>query len=143
MDCLRALLCLTEHLNKPCIALSCECRDCIATHAGNWIRMPSLFFKRARVVNPPYVVTCLSSKPVCPSHGLVMFHNIGTAAPFRATMQKQGVEPSPYQIRNKDYHIVKERSALSLGTTVRFVWYRLNPRRESEPEALYYVVLLG
>ena len=29
-------------------------------------------------------------------------------------MQKQGVEPSPYQIRNKDYHIVKERSALSL-----------------------------
>ena len=29
------------------------------------------------------------------------------------------------------------------GTTVRFVWYRLNPRRESEPEALYYVVLLG
>ena len=93
---------LSEPLNKPCIALSCECRDCIATHAGNWIRMPSLFFKRARVVNPPYVVTCLSSKPVCPSHGLVMFHNIGTAAPFRATMQKQGVELSPYQIRNKD-----------------------------------------
>ena len=29
------------------------------------------------------------------------------------------------------------------GNTVRFVWYRLNPRRESEPEALYYVVLLG
>jgi len=34
---------LAEPLNKPCIALSCECRDCIATHAGNWIRMPSLF----------------------------------------------------------------------------------------------------
>ena len=58
-------------------------------------------------------------------------------------MQKQGVEPSPYQIRNKDYHIVKERAALSLGTTVRFGWCRLNPRREAEPEALYYVVLLG
>ena len=43
-----------------------------------------------------------------------MFHNIGTTAPSGATMQKQGVEPSPYQIRNKDYHIVKERSALSL-----------------------------
>lgn len=75
-----------------------------------------------------------------------MSPDIGTAAPFRATMQKQGVEPSPYQVRNKDSHIVKERSALSLGTTgttVRFVWCRLNPRRESEPEALYYVVLLG
>ena len=58
-------------------------------------------------------------------------------------MQKQGVEPSPYQVRNKDYHIVKERLALSLGTTVRFVWCRLNPIRESEPEALHYVVLLG
>ena len=61
-------------------------------------------------------------------------------------MQKQEVEPSPYQVRNKDYHIVKERSALSqgtTGTTVRFVWFRLNPRRKSEPEALYYVVLLG
>ena len=70
--------------------------------------------KRVRVVNPPYVVTCLSSKPVYPSHGFVMSHDTGTAAPSRATMQKQGVEPSPYQIRNKDYHIVKERSALSL-----------------------------
>ena len=72
-----------------------------------------------------------------------MSHDIGTASPSRATMQKQGVEPSPYQIRNKDYHIVKERSALSLGYSVRFIWCRLNPRRESEPEALYYVVLLG
>ena len=52
-------------------------------------------------------------------------------------MQKQGVEPSPYQIRNKDYHIVKERSALSLGYSVRFVWCRLNPRREAEPGALF------
>ena len=69
-----------------------------------------------------------------------MFHNIGTTAPSGATMQKQEVEPSPYQVRNKDYHIVKERSALSqgtTGTTVRFVWFRLNPRRESEPEALF------
>ena len=72
-----------------------------------------------------------------------MSHDIGTTTPSGATMQKQGVEPSHYQVRNKDYHIVKERAALSLGTTVRFVWYRLNPRRESEPEALYYVVLLG
>lgn len=72
-----------------------------------------------------------------------MPHGIGTTTPSGATVQKQGVGPSPYQIRNKDYHIVKERAALSLGTTVRFVWYRLNPRRESEPEALHYVVLLG
>lgn len=57
--------------------------------------------KRVRVVNPPYV-TCLSSKPVCQSHGLIMSPDIGTATPFRATMQKQGVEPSPYQVRNKD-----------------------------------------
>ena len=89
------------------------------------------------------VLTCLSSKPARPSRGLLMPHGIGTTTPSGATMQKQGVESSPYQVRNKDYHIVKERSALSLGNTVRLVWYRLNPRRESEPEALYYVVLLG
>ena len=69
-----------------------------------------------------------------------MPHDIATASPSGATMQKQGVELNPYQVRNKDYHIVKERAALSLGTTgttVRFVWCRLNPRRESEPEALH------
>ena len=52
------------------------------------------------------------------SRGLVMPHGIGTTTPSGATMQKQGVEPSPYQIRNKDYHIVKERSAYSLGTAL-------------------------
>lgn len=40
--------------------------------------------KRVRVVNPPYV-TCLSFKPVCPSHALVMSPDIAAAAPFRAT----------------------------------------------------------
>lgn len=89
------------------------------------------------------ILICLSSKPARQSRGLIMPHGIGTTAPSGATMQKQGVEPSPYQIRNKDYHIVKERSAYSPGYSVRFVWYRLNPRRESEPEALHYVVLLG
>ena len=69
--------------------------------------------KRVRVVNPPYVI-CLSSKPARPSRGLVMPHGIGTTTPSGATMQKQGVELSPYQIRTKDYHIVKERSAWSL-----------------------------
>lgn len=72
-----------------------------------------------------------------------MSHDIGTATPFRAvtfralqslTLRAQGT---------RTCHIVKERSAYSLGYSVRFVWYRLNPRRESEPEALYYVVLLG
>lgn len=98
--------------------------------------------KRVRVVNPPYV-TCLSSKPARMSRGLIMSHDIETTTPSGATMQKQGVEPSPYQIRNKDYHIVKERLALSLSTTVRFIWCRLNPRREADPEALHYIVLLG
>lgn len=54
-------------------------------------------------------------------------------------MQKQGVELSPYQVRNKIIVLLKSGSASSLGTTgttVRFVWYRLNPRREAEPEAL-------
>ena len=69
--------------------------------------------KRDRVVNPPYI-TCLSSKPARQSRGLIMPHGIGTTTPSGATMQKQGVEPSPYQVRNKDYHIVKERAALSL-----------------------------
>jgi len=72
-----------------------------------------------------------------------MSHDIGTVTPFRAvtfralqslTLRAQGT---------RTCHIVKERSALSLGYSVRFVWYRLNPRRESEPEARYYVVLLG
>ena len=75
-----------------------------------------------------------------------MSHDIGTVTPSRAvtfralqslTLRAQGT---------RTCHIVKERSAYSLGTTgttVRFVWYRLNPRRESEPEALYYTKLLG
>ena len=72
-----------------------------------------------------------------------MSHDIGTVTPFRAvtfralqslTLRAQGT---------RTCHIVKERLALSLGTIVRFVWYRLNPRREAEPGALYYVVLLG
>ena len=72
-----------------------------------------------------------------------MSHDTGTVTPSRAvtfralqslTLRAQGT---------RTCHIVKERSALSLGYSVRFVWCRLNPVRESDPEALHYVVLLG
>ena len=80
-------------------------------------------------------VVLLSSKPVYQSHGLIMSHDIVTVTPSRAvtfralqslTLRAQGT---------RTYHIVKERSAYSLGYSVRFVWCRLNPRREPEPEA--------
>lgn len=80
------------------------------THAGQLDTDAKPILKRARVVNPPYI-TCLSSKPARPSRGLIMPHGIETTTPSGATMQNQGVEPSHYQVRNKDYHIVKEQSA--------------------------------
>ena len=81
--------------------MSCECRDCIYDSRWQLVTDAKPILKRVRVVNPPYVI-CLSSKPARPSRGLVMPHGIGTTTPSGATMQKQGVEPSPYQIRNKD-----------------------------------------
>lgn len=61
-------------------------------------------------------------------------------------MQKQGVEPNPYQVRNKDYHIVKERSALSLVLQVyisALYGIVLTLEGNQNQRRFYYVVLLG